>query len=601
MHNPILKGLRPRTGLGLMEKVESVRDLSPQDMLALQAKQAQSIMRMTPWTLMINIAVSALVLHVGADSLSRESLLLWGMLNIAASVLTLVHWRFSLRRCVSGACLANYIQAIRVQGVVLGFIWSLPPVLFFHEASGDLRVLIVSLTIGAFSLGSVRLSQVPFAAVSYIATPSLAMIITALRWMEPPVGPVYALMTLLYAMALIMIVVMRYQDALNNSHNIAELQRRKNIIRLLLHDFEQNASDWLWETDAAGRLVYAPDRLLEITGLPREEIIGRPLHEVLGSPASAREWRKLHHRMNAGDTVSGMTLPARLKGKERWFSVMARPLYGPDGVLIGYRGVASDVTAQRLHEERLRKEKEDAERGSRAKSNFLAIISHELRTPLNSMVGFSELLVNEAFGPLDEKYKEFSRHILDGSRQLKTMIDDILDYTRFERNKIQLSEQEVYLREMADMMLRQMRMDERAAGLELKLDAPEEIVVRADLGRLKQVLSNLLVNAIKFTPEGSVTVEIGRTEEGAARVSVVDTGPGISEEDMKTIFEPFCQAGNTLTRRQDGIGLGLSIARSLVRLHGGDLTLSTRPEGGLAASFTLPAERVLDEDDAAAA
>ena len=564
----------------------------------LQARQAQSIMRMTPWTIILNITVSIILYFISRGFLPGNRLYIWTSINIAASVLILAHWRLVTTSCDTNRCTASYITSIRVQGVLLGVIWASIPVMFYKSAPGDLRTLIAAMTLGAFSLGSFRLAQVPSAAISYISIPAMALSITAYRNMDGYAAPAFSALTIIYATALILIVLMRYQDAMNNARNIAELNRRRNIIKLLLNDFEDNASDWLWEISADGKLTYASSRLEDLTGVSREELTGKTLREILDSGHDGSDWKKFYAAILSGRAITGMVLPATLKDKERWFSMTARPLFDSNGVLQGYRGVASDITGQHLHEQRLREDREKAIAESRAKSNFLAVISHELRTPLNAMVGFSELLVGEAFGPLNDKYKEFSSHIHEGSRQLERLINDILDYTRFERKKIRLSMQDVDLEELADMTLRQMRMDERARGLELKLEAPEDIIlVKADLGRLKQVLSNLLVNAIKFTHEGSVTVSIARNGDGGVSVSVADTGIGISPQDMKTIFEPFCQADASLSRRHDGIGLGLSIARSLMQLHGGDLTLQSNPGEGVTATFTLPGERVIHDGD----
>ncbi len=564
--------------------------------LQLRARQAQSIMRMTPWTLLLNIVVSIVVFLAGRQHVPSSELYAWSGVNIAASLAILTHWQLTRSRCASEDCTARYIIFVTMQGVLLGVIWAALPLAFFDDLPPDMSTLIMALTIGAFSLGSFRMAQAPMGAAAYIIIPTAGLVTTSLWHMEKPAGYAFAVMSAFYASALILVVYMRQRDAMNNARNAEEVKRQKNIIELLLHDFEDNAEDWLWETDSIGRLTYVSNRLEELAGRPREELRGEQLHKVLGCRRDGGKVKKFITAMLQGRAINGMILPACFRDRNRWLSMTARPLYGSAGALEGYRGVASDVTERYEREQRLRREREKAIQESKAKSNFLAVISHELRTPLNAMVGFSELLVNEAFGPLNEKYREFSTHIHEGSRQLERLINDILDYTRFERNKIKLSMQEVDLGELADMTLRQLRMDERARGLELKLNDPGDVIVSADLGRLKQVLSNLLVNAIKFTKEGSVTVDITRNEDGGVSVSVTDTGIGISPEDMKTIFEPFCQADASLSRRQDGVGLGLSIARSLMKLHGGDLTLSSRPGEGVTATFTLPPERVIGEN-----
>ncbi len=571
--------------------------MTEEESLRLQARQARSIMRMTPWTILLNIVISLALFMVARNHVPEGSLFLWSGVNIAISILVLIHWRLAASHCLNKNCAARYIFSVRIQGILLGATWAALPLSFFAEAPHDLRVLIASMTLGAFSLGSFRMAQAPLAALAYISIPAAALGYSAYTNLSSPIGLAYAVMVIVYASALSLIVYMRYQDTLRMARSTAELERRKNIIKLLLNDFENGASDWLWETGTSGEITYASRRLQDLLGLPGGKITGTPLHELLGCRENDGEWKRFFTDTLIGKPIENIVLPAKIRGKDYWFRMNARPLFDDEGVFRGYRGVASDITAQHLHEQRLRRDKEAAENESRAKSNFLAVISHELRTPLNAMVGFSEMLVNEAFGPLNEKYKEFSSHIHEGSRQLEMLINDILDYTRFERNKIKLIEQEVDLVELADIALRQIRMDARAQGLELKLDAPDTLTVRGDMGRLRQVLSNLLVNAVKFTNEGSVRVRIAREEDGGVRVSVIDTGIGISEQDMERIFEPFCQADGSLSRRHDGIGLGLAIARSLMRLHGGNLILESQPGKGCTASFTLPASRVIEDED----
>ncbi len=571
--------------------------LSRTDRHLLQARQAQSIMRMTPWTILLNMIVSVLLVTMVDVGAATTELRYWALVNGGLSLAILLHWRIAMRRCGSRKCAAAYVKVIHLQGLLLGMTWAALPLLAFGREPSDLRTLIGALTLGAFSLGAFRLAQVPLAAVSYIAFPSSALAVTALTTMDPPYGLYFALLSLFYGAALILVVIMRYRDALRHAAHLAELNRRKNIINLLLHDFEQGASDWLWETDAHGNLTYAPRRLEELLGKHRDDLKGYCLHTIFETDAQDEGWSDFYAAFHDGRIISGIVVPAMIDGERRWFRMTARPLYDAAGSLRGYRGVASDVTEQHRQQERLQREKEAAEDEARAKSNFLAVISHELRTPLNAMVGFSELMAHESAGPLDETYREYSEHILNGSRQLQRLINDILDYTRFERNKIKLVEQEVDIVELAETCLRQVARDDRARGLDLELRYADDIIVEADLGRLQQVLSNLLTNAVKFTQEGSVVVDIDRTADGDLVVSVIDTGPGIPQELLESLFEPFTQAENVLSRRHDGIGLGLSIARSLVRLHGGELTLENNEGPGATARFTLPAARIVDDDD----
>lgn len=576
----------------------TMADIGRQERLALRMQQAHSIMRMTPWTVSLNAVVSLIVLMLGHDKLPSVPLHAWTAFNVLVSLLILAHWSIATRRCASRTCAAGYVRAIVVQGALLGLAWALAPLLFFGPATGDMRILISTLTIGAFSLGAYRLSQVPAAAALYVSLPALSLAWASLRYMEPAIGAASAVLLVVYALAVMLIAWMRYEDALKDIHNLEQIRRQRDIIRMLLNEFEENASDWLWETDARGRLLYATPRLEEFTGQSMEELKNRPLHRILGADGNEESWRKFYTRLELGRTVDGMVLPARIHGQRRWFSLMARPLFGDNGELAGFRGVAGDITAQVLHERQLRREKEEAQREARAKSEFLALISHELRTPLNAMVGFSELLEREAAGPLNDEYREYVRHISQGSRQLLRLINDILDYTRFERRKIKIMEEPVDIVELGELALRQAARDPRAKGLEMRFEAPDAaLFVRGDMGRLKQVIDNLLTNAVKFTEEGRVSLSIRREDTGGVRIEVADTGPGVPAAEREALFEPFRQAEGTLTRRHDGIGLGLPIARSLVRLHGGDLWLEEAPGGGCRAVFTLPPERVIDDGE----
>ncbi len=576
---------------------DPVREHGPsaRDKGRLQAWQVRSVMRMTSWMPGLNILLSLLVWQVGVEELPSLPLLVWTAGNVLASLATLIHRRLASRHRNFRSRAAGHVRMIRIEGMVFGLLWAALPFFFLPPAGGDLRVLLASLTVAAFSLGAFRLAQVPSAAAFHIVLPAVSLAWTALRVMPAPMGPAFALMSALHALGLIFVVLARYRDALRRIRDVAELHRRGSIIGLLLHDFERDAGNWLWETDRTGRLVHVSGHLGGLLGMRREDLHGRPLHAILEADATAPEWEALLSDLENGRVVHGSIVPARIRGQKRWFRMTARPLHDPSGRLRGYRGVATDVTEQQRKEERLRREKEAAESESRAKSNFLALVSHELRTPLNAMVGFSELLSREAAGPLNDAYREYSRHVLDGSRQLQRLINDILDYTRFERNKIRLEEQEVDLVELAEMALRQVAREERARGLRFELRHVDGVVLRADLARMKQILSNLLNNAVKFTPEGSVTVDIDRSREGDVVLRVIDTGIGIPEDKLKTVFEPFMQADAALSRRHDGIGLGLSIARSLVRLHGGRMWIRNNPDGGVTAGFTIPAERVIED------
>jgi len=219
----------------------------------------------------------------------------------------------------------------------------------------------------------------------------------------------------------------------------------------------------------------------------------------------------------------------------------------------------------------------------RERSAFLAGLSHELRTPLNAILGFAHLLESEVDGPLSQDAREALSVIRQSGEHLRTLIDDILDLSALESGKLQLSCRPVDLRQLADQVIREASPAARDRPVRLEVVGPEGVLANADPRRVRQVLTNLVSNAVKFTARGSVTVRVEERGRHAA-VVVRDTGPGIPPEETSNIFEEYRQSGDLRARRA-GTGLGLSIARRLVKMHGGTIQLDT--ELGKGSTFTI--------------
>ena len=237
----------------------------------------------------------------------------------------------------------------------------------------------------------------------------------------------------------------------------------------------------------------------------------------------------------------------------------------------------------------------EAERASRAKSEFLASMSHELRTPLNAILGFSEVLQLEQFGPLGApNYREYAADIHGSGVHLLSIINDVLDMARIEAGRVELDESEVDLKETAQQCLPMLR--ERAAkgGVELRDELPADLpALWADARAVKQILLNLLSNAVKFTePGGRVSMSAEFAADGGLALTVSDTGIGIAPEMQARVLEAFTQADGGRARRFEGTGLGLPICRGLVALHGGELRLRSAPGEGTAVTILFPAARV---------
>jgi PAS domain S-box-containing protein len=290
-----------------------------------------------------------------------------------------------------------------------------------------------------------------------------------------------------------------------------------------------------------------------------------------------------------------------------WVNVTARPLKDEKGILRGGVAVFSDITKRKQVEEEWRMAKEAAEAANRAKSQFLANMSHELRTPLNAIIGFSEILVDQIFGPLNDKQIKYINNILSSGRHLLQLINDILDLSKIEAGRIQLDLTQVNVETVLHHVQTIVKTLASKKGITLTVQIEQSpLTVTVDEAKFKQILYNLLSNAIKFTPEGGhvkVTaslesgeeIQVGEKEPLISfptqfiKISVSDTGIGIKPEDQERIFREFEQVDSSYARKQQGTGLGLALTRKLVELLGGQIWVESEGEGkGSIFSFTLP-------------
>jgi len=248
--------------------------------------------------------------------------------------------------------------------------------------------------------------------------------------------------------------------------------------------------------------------------------------------------------------------------------------------------------------ERYESEKIRAEEASQSKSNFLASMSHELRTPLNAINGFSDIMKKEMFGPLgDPRYKEYVNDILFSGQHLLSLINDILDMSKIEAGKMTLNSEIMYMHEMVAQVVRMVRGRADDAGLTLDVDVAEVREIEADPRSVKQVLLNLLTNAVKFTPEGGkVSVELVQKASGII-IKVSDSGIGISQENIEKLAKPFEQVDNKANKQSEGTGLGLALSKSLVELHGGKFEIESIIGKGTTVIFSLPNKPISPKEE----
>ena len=247
-----------------------------------------------------------------------------------------------------------------------------------------------------------------------------------------------------------------------------------------------------------------------------------------------------------------------------------------------------DAGAQQAREQTLEAARAAAEQRDAGKSRFLANMSHELRTPLNAIMGFSDIMRQRLFGPMAERYAEYAELIHESGSHLLELINDVLDMSKIEAERFELSLERLDAREAMNAVLRLMRGQADRAGVNLRGLLPSQTLeVDADRRALKQIALNLVSNALKFTPKGGAVTLTLQAAAGALELSVADTGVGIAPEDLQRLGRPFEQAGDA-GQRAAGSGLGLSLVRAFAELHGGDMVVESVVGSGTTVTVRLP-------------
>ena len=360
-------------------------------------------------------------------------------------------------------------------------------------------------------------------------------------------------------------------------------------------------------SDADASIIYANDAVETVLGYSPSEVLGDLWWRLTRPDPVERRRVRDFIRQSAALGKAPSAEPYEEELQDRWGRtkrIVWRDVLGPDGTLIG---VGQDVTEQRLVERRLVEAKAAAEASATAQTEFLANMSHEIRTPMNAVTGASGLLLDTA---LDPKQRELVEVVRNSGLSLLGLVNDILDFTRIESGAVELERRPFDLQQCVEAAVGTVAYQASTRGLdigyELDLDVPHEVA--GDFTRLRQVLVNLLANAVKFTHGGWVHVRVQTANPDPAgadagfetrlelRFSVEDTGIGIPEERRELIFDAFRQADASTTRRYGGTGLGLAISRRLSQMMGGDLWLEQTSEDGSTFTFSVVVD--LPEDSA---
>ncbi len=343
--------------------------------------------------------------------------------------------------------------------------------------------------------------------------------------------------------------------------------------------------------DSNFRVVWANKAALQYMGIKLEDVFGFCQREANG--ISGRVFRTLELE----ETLKGKTKNGEFTSPDGklWF-IQAIPVKNEAGKIIGILETCLDIT-ERKKAAKFLHEKELAETESRTKSEFLANMSHELRTPLNSIIGFSDLLIEQLFGELNEKQLRYVNNISKNGKHLLTLINDLLDFSKIEAGKMELNCEEFSLQETLAEIKSLMYPIASEKEIEINIDVDPEIpVIRADRNKFVQVMENLLSNAIKFSSrQGVIEVNVV-LKGGMARIRVKDEGIGIEKEGREKLFKPFSQVDSFAVKKHQGTGLGLVLVKKIVQLHGGYVWFESEAGKGSTFGFSIPLKTGRKED-----
>lgn len=379
-------------------------------------------------------------------------------------------------------------------------------------------------------------------------------------------------------------LVSRGEALIKSNQDLREAQRETRNLALVA----QNARDSIIMAQPDGRIIWVNAAFTDIRGYTPEDVLGKTPSEFLNGPETDEDGiRRIEEARNKGEEIRLEIHNYRKDGSQIWVDTTIIPIKDENGDIELVVGMERDISASKAHAKELERARDAAEAGAKAKATFLATMSHEIRTPMNAILGMAELLTEAELPP-----KQVAQAVVieESASALLVILNDILDLSKLDADKIELESEDFDPGRVIQMIveLLQWEADSKELTVVVEVQNPLPQMVCGDKGRLRQIVMNVLGNAIKFTADGHVILRVSCTPDGRRHrltIEVEDTGIGIAPEQIENVFDQFSQAEATMSRRFGGTGLGLPIARRLAELMGGGITV--RSKLGEGSVFTL--------------